>query len=341
LRRADSGATEHGETRPHPVYGDQLNDAAVPGVPAEGQARVRWEEHPEKLVDGTTIRLRKPRIEFSELAYGPLGDTILVSPRIAPPVFGLGLLEIVPEETILALAARKKPDGILGRPNRVWDPVSERTVLGRFGWKANVGTLLHQTASALLGDLGITSPVLQKENCTPLQTQCSAAPSAGSPEIESQRLAAMVLYQAALAVPARRETTHPEVMRGESLFQSAGCGACHVSTLETGDHPSLPFLSSQTIHPYTDLLLHDMGEPLADDRPDFLAGGREWRTSPLWGIGLSERVNGHAAYLHDGRARSLLEAILWHGGEAMPAREAVRQMKSEERTALLRFLQSL
>lgn len=341
VRLSLPGAAAHGEPLPHPVYGDQLNDAAIPGIPAEGQARVRWEEHTEHFSDGTQIRLRKPRIEFSELAYGPMGTDVRISPRIAPPVFGLGLLENIPEEAILALAARQETEGVSGRPNRVWDPVAQREVLGRFGWKANIGTLLHQTASALLGDLGITSPILELENCTATQALCLAAPSAGKPELESQRLAAMVLYQQSLGVPARREVDHPQVMRGARLFDSAGCGTCHVTALETGDHPSLPFLSRQTIHPYTDLLLHDMGEGLSDDRPDFLAGGREWRTPPLWGIGLTERINGHAAYLHDGRARTLFEAIFWHGGEAEPAREAARKMDKNQRAALLRFLQSL
>jgi CxxC motif-containing protein (DUF1111 family) len=214
-------------------------------------------------------------------------------------------------------------------------------VIGRFGWKANVGSLMHQTASALFGDLGITSSIFSNENCSAPQSSCSTAPSAGSPEIEAPRLRAMVVYQQLLAVPARRNAGQADVKRGERLFGIAGCAACHLPELQTGIHASLPLLSGQRIQPFTDMLIHDMGEGLADGRPDFSARATEWRTPPLWGIGLSERVNGHVAYLHDGRARSLLEAIMWHAGEAGASRESVRQMSAVERTDLIRFLNSL
>lgn len=341
VRLSVPGTDAHGGPRPHPVYGDQLNDAAIPGIAAEGQARIRWVEHIEHFADGEAISLRQPHIEFSELAYGPLGNDILISPRIAPAVFGLGLLEAVPERDIRAQAARDKPDGVRGKVNEVWDAVQQRMVLGRFGWKANNGSLAHQSASAFIGDLGITSSAFPSENCTDAQSQCRAAPSAGTPELEDARLHAIVLYEKSLAVPARRDTRNPEVLKGQRLFESAGCVACHLPELHTSDDADLPLLSSQRIHPYSDLLLHDMGEGLADGRADFLAGPREWRTPPLWGIGLSERVNGHAAYLHDGRARTFLEAILWHGGEAQYAAQRVREMAKGERDALLKFIESL
>lgn len=341
VRLSLPGEDAHGAPHPHPAYGDQLNDSAVPGIAAEGQARLRWHEHAERFADGEEIRLRRPEVVFSELAYGPLGDNILISPRIAPPVFGLGLLEAVPEQALLDLAALPKPHGVRGRPNRVWDPEQGRSIIGRFGWKANAGTLRQQTAAAFLGDLGITSPPLPQENCTQPQTACRGAPSAAHPELEDARLQSVVLYQQMLAVPARRNVGDPQVMHGEKLFGRAGCESCHVPGLRTALDAALPMLAGQTIRPYSDLLLHDMGEGLADGRPDHLASGREWRTPPLWGIGLSETVNGHAAYLHDGRARSLAEAILWHGGEATAAREAFRHMDRTERDALLRFLQSL
>ncbi|MEO8006670.1 MAG: di-heme oxidoredictase family protein [Betaproteobacteria bacterium] len=341
VRLSAPGIDAHGGPRPHPVYGDQLNDAATPGIPAEGQARIRWVEHVEHFTDGDAITLRRPQIEFSELAYGPLGEDILISPRIAPAVFGLGLLEAVPERDIRAQAARRKPDGVQGKVNEVWDAVQQRMVLGRFGWKANNGSLSQQSASAFIGDLGITSSAFPSQNCSEAQPQCRAAPSAGSPEIEDARLQAVVLYEKFLAVPARRDTANPEVLKGQRLFESAGCAACHLPELRTADDAELSSLSGQRIHPYTDLLLHDMGEDLADGRPDFVAGPREWRTPPLWGIGLSERVNGHAAYLHDGRARTLMEAVLWHGGEAQHARQKVRDMEKTDRDALLGFLSSL
>ncbi|HEX4985186.1 MAG TPA: di-heme oxidoredictase family protein [Burkholderiales bacterium] len=338
VRLSLPGRGPHGGPLPDPVYGDQLNDAAVPGIPAEGQARIRWLEHTERLADGEQISLRRPRVEFSELAYGPLGDDILVSPRIAPPVFGLGLLEAVADRDI---RARADPTGRHGRVNEVWDPVGKRMALGRFGWKAGAASLLHQSASAFSGDLGITTSVFPDENCSAPQTACRAAPSAGTPEVEDARLGMLVLYQKSLAVPARRDVANGQVRQGERLFAEIGCADCHLPQMRTADDADPPFLSGQVIHPYTDLLLHDMGEGLADGRPEFSAGPSHWRTPPLWGIGLSSRVNGNAAYLHDGRARTLLEALLWHGGEAQAAAQAVRGMSRMQRNALLRFLDSL
>ena len=341
VRLSVPGTDAHGGPRPHPVYGDQLNDAAIPGIPAEGQARIRWLEHIEHFSDGEAITLRRPQIEFSELAYGPLGGDIQTSPRIAPAVFGLGLLEAVPERDIRAQAARSKSTGVGGKVNEVWDPAQQRMVLGRFGWKANNGSLAQQSASAFIGDLGITSSMFPVENCSEVQTQCRGAPSAGAPEIEDARLQTVVLYENSLAVPARRDTGDPQVVKGQRVFESAGCAVCHLPELHTASDAEPAFLGGQRIHAYTDLLLHDMGEGLSDGRPDYAAGPREWRTPPLWGIGLSERVNGNAAYLHDGRARSFMEAVLWHGGEAQSAAQSVRGMAKGDRDALLRFLDSL
>ncbi|HWA14536.1 MAG TPA: di-heme oxidoredictase family protein [Burkholderiales bacterium] len=340
VRLSIPGIDAHGGPLPHPAYGDQLNDSANPGIAAEGQARITWQEHLETLPDGERVSLRRPLVRFSELAYGPLGEDVLVSPRIAPPVFGLGLLEAVPESTLQELAAHSQALGLGGRLNRVWDPSRRAMVVGRFGWKANSASLLTQTAAAFLGDLGITSSLFPDENCTMVQAACSAAPSAGAPELSDARLAVTILYQQSIAVPARRDSGNPKVARGERAFASAGCVGCHVPELLTGGHP-LPFLSGQHIHPYTDLLLHDMGEGLADHRPDFLASGRDWRTPPLWGIGLGEHINGHRAFLHDGRARTYAEAILWHDGDAGPSREAFRAMGKADRDALLEFLDSL
>jgi CxxC motif-containing protein (DUF1111 family) len=280
-------------------------------------------------------------VTLSELAYGPLGQGALFGARLAPALIGLGLLEAIPEEAILALAARPPVDGMAGHVNRVWDESQRRTVLGRFGLKANHGSVREQVAAAFINDIGLSTSVYPDQNCPPVQANCKEQMVAGQPEITDLRLAATELYVSALAVPARRNVGDPQVMRGEHLFGDARCERCHVSEMHTGDSKVVPQLAGQTIHPYTDLLLHDMGPDLADGRPDYLARGSEWRTPPLWGIGLSEKVNGAGAFLHDGRARNFSEAILWHGGEAAVSREAFRSMSREDRAALIAFLGSL
>jgi CxxC motif-containing protein (DUF1111 family) len=257
-------------------------------------------------------------------------------------VIGLGLLEAVPRATLEALADPddRDGDGISGRVNHIAND-DGTTRAGRFGWKANVASLREQNAGAALGDLGLTTPELPVENCPPVQTSCAAAPTGGSPEISAEFLDKLTLYTRLLAVPAQRDSGDWRVRHGQRLFREAGCAACHLPTLRTGPDAPLPELVDQTFHPFTDLLLHDMGDELADGRPDHDADGREWRTPPLWGIGLVEIVNGHSFLLHDGRARDLAEAILWHGGEGAAAREAFRTMSAEDRAALLRFLASL
>jgi CxxC motif-containing protein (DUF1111 family) len=265
----------------------------------------------------------------------------MIGPRLAPPLVGLGLLEAIPEDAIVALAARPSVAGIHGKANRVWDESQGRTVLGRFGLKANHGSIREQVAAAFLNDIGLSSPVYPEQNCPPVQTVCREQMVAGKPEITRLRLDATELYVRALTVPVRRRTEDPQVKQGEQLFAQAHCPACHVPELKTGETASLPQLAKQTIRPFTDLLLHDMGDGLADGRPDFLAGAADWRTPPLWGIGLSETVNGANAFLHDGRARNFTEAILWHGGEASASRDAFSNLSRDERSALLAFLHSL
>jgi CxxC motif-containing protein (DUF1111 family) len=213
--------------------------------------------------------------------------------------------------------------------------------LGRFGWKANQPSLLQQTAAAANGDMGLTSTLFPSKPCTAVEQDCAAAPRGQQPELSDARLADVVAYLAGLAVPDRRDAEAPAVRRGEALFAAAGCDRCHAPTWVTAGLPGFPELAGQTIHPYSDLLLHDLGSGLADGRPDHLAGRRDWRTPPLWGIGLARQVNPAAGYLHDGRARTLLEAILWHGGEAKPARDRVARLPAEQRNDLLAFLNSL
>ena len=341
LRLSIPGTNPLGGPKPHPAYGDQLNERGVPGVPGEGIGYLIYDEHIETLADGTTVTLRKPNVHFKEMAYGTLGADVMVSPRVGPVVYGLGLLEAISDDTILAMARQAKPDGIAGRVNIVWDAMAQKEAIGRFGMKANVATLTEQIANAFHGDLGITSPLMPKENCSKVQTACQQAPSGGDPELTRAELYATVFYQRMLAVPARRDVNDKQVIQGKRLFVQARCIACHAAPLRTRPDAALPALSNQLILPYTDLLLHDMGPGLADGRSDYLANGREWRTPPLWGIGLTHKVNPDAGYLHDGRARTLLEAIMWHGGEGSYSKEAVRKMTTEDRTALLRFLESL
>ncbi len=343
LRLSVPGSGPHGAPLPEPTYGGQLQDQALMGLTPEAALSITYEETPFTLPDGAVVNLRRPIYSFTNLAYGDMHPETLVSPRIANQMIGVGLLEAVPEETILALADPDDADGdgISGRPNLVWDALNGEQALGRFGWKANEPSVLQQTAGAFLGDIGITTPLFTQENCTDAAPDCRTAVTGGAPEIDPDDFLKVVLYASALAVPARRDWDDPTVLQGKALFNETGCTACHTPLLATGEHPTIPALSHQTIRPYTDLLLHDMGEGLADGRPDFQASGSEWRTPPLWGIGLIETVNGHTTFLHDGRARNLLEAILWHGGEAEAARDAFTRLSSAEREALLRFLNSL
>jgi len=276
------------------------------------------------------------------MGYGALPVGLLLSPRVAPAMIGLGLLEAVPERNI---REREDPDdanhdGVSGRANVVWDVRRATNALGRFGWKAEQPTVEQQSASAFSADLGVTSSLFPEQSCTLAQHQCSEQPNGGSPEVSDELLRQVVLYARMLGVPARRHSAALE-RDGERLFARARCDACHVSTLETAEFAPVLELSKQEIHPYTDLLLHDLGEGLADNRPTFAADGREWRTAPLWGIGLVRTVNEHTRFLHDGRARDLSEAILWHGGEAQNARAAFVAMSAGERRALLAFLDSL
>jgi len=328
---------------PEPHYGDQIQPHGIQNLLGEATPSFEYEEVAGKFNDGEAYTLLKPRLKLEQVNYGALHPQVQMSARVAPVMIGMGLLEAIPEADLLALAdpEDKNGDGISGRVNQVWDVKAQKTVLGRFGWKANQPNIAQQSAGAFHGDLGITSPLFPNSPCTPTQTSCLQAPDGGQPEINQELMEMVTFYASLLAVPARREVTEPEVLKGERLFKQANCSACHIPELKTGIKPEFPELENQKIQPFTDLLLHDMGEGLADHRPDFLATSSEWRTAPLWGIGLVETVNGHTRFLHDGRARNLLEAILWHGGEATAAREQVLTMSKAERNALLRFLNSL
>ena len=335
----------HGPDGPtaDPVYGGQLQDRAIIGVEVEGRIGIEYEELPGAYPDGTTFSLRRPMYSILDPASGPVDPDIMVSPRIAPAIMGVGLLEAIPEDKIRGLADPDDVDGdgVSGRPNEVWDIRRASFALGRFGWKSNQPTLEQQAAGAFSGDIGITSSLFPDEDCPMAQKACAAAINGGSPEIPDERLRKVTFYVQTLAVPAMRDADEPEVERGARLFMKANCAACHTPRHVTGDSHPADALHNQVIFPYTDLLLHDMGERLADDRPDGLASGSEWRTPPLWGIGLVETVNGHTMFLHDGRARNMEEAILWHGGEALESRNRFMGMSKSDRDALLRFLRAL
>ena len=332
---------------PEPVYGGQLQDMSVPGVVPEGKVRVDYTPVPIRFKDGTEVELRKPTLQITQLGYGPMHPDTRFSARVAPPMIGLGLLEAIPDEAILANAdaQAKAKHGIAGRPNRVWDDAQQKTVLGRFGWKAGQPNLNQQNVHAFSGDMGLTTRLRPVDDCTDAQTACKQAPNGngaqGEPEVSDNILRLVLFYSRNLAVPARRDVSTPEVLAGKTLFFQAGCQSCHTPKYTTAANAAEPELANQVIRPYSDLLLHDMGDGLADHRSEFQASGRDWRTPPLWGIGLTQAVSGHTQFLHDGRARNLLEAVLWHGGEAKAAQQQVLSFNAEQRAALLAFLNSL
>lgn len=335
---------------PEPTYGGQFQDAAVPGLQAEGRMVIDYADLPVTLGDGTVVTLRSPTYSVADLGYGPMADDVMLSPRVTPQMIGLGLLEAVPREDILAHADPEDADGdgISGRPNWVTNPESDVLDLGRFGWKAGAPSIRAQSADAFAGDIGISTPLNNTPHgdCTRNQPECLAVPTGeqerlGVSEAPDPVLDLVTAYSQTLGVPQRRDVDAPAVLAGKAAFYSAGCVSCHVPKFVTSRKAPNKAHQFQLIWPYTDLLLHDMGPGLADNRPEGQASGAEWRTPPLWGIGLTETVSGHTLFLHDGRARNLTEAILWHGGEAQAARDAFAAMDAKQRASLIAFLESL
>ncbi|NYT22618.1 c-type cytochrome [Alcaligenaceae bacterium] len=333
---------------PDPVYGEQLQPFAVTGMRAEGQVRISYTEVPVELNGGVTVVLLQPGYRVENLGFGPMHPDTVMSPRLAPPMLGLGLLEAIHEDDILANAARAKPDGIGGRPNWIESPATGETVLGRFNWKAGKPDVMHQSAAAFSGDMGLSSPLFPGHygDCTDRQPDCltlphGAQPHLGEHEVPGRLMEFVAIYSRNLALPKRRDVDDARVLAGKKLFYESQCVACHVPKYVTRRDAERPEHRFQLIWPYTDLLLHDMGPGLADGQAEGRANGNEWRTPPLWGTGLTRTVNPAATWLHDGRARTLLEAILWHGGEAQAARDRVVEMTPEERADLIRFLESL
>lgn len=331
-----------------PTYGAQLQNVAVHGLDNEGHMHVTYDDQPVTLGDGTIVNLRRPTYGIDGLKYGPLHPGTMLSPRVAPPMIGLGLLEAIPESDIRAAAATQRSDGISGRTNEAWSKELGKATLGRFGWKAGEPSVREQAASALTIDMGLSNPIDRRPSgdCTPAQPVCLHAPNGNTPrdgnlEVGTKLFEPLVFYAQNVAVPPRRDLNDPAVLQGKAVFYALDCQGCHRPSFTTGAMETQPHLSNQTIWPYSDLLLHDMGTGLADDRPEGVASGQEWRTAPLWGIGLTKLVSGHTQFLHDGRARNIEEAILWHGGEAQTARDGYAALPKQEREALIKFVESL
>ena len=340
LRASIPGQNPHGGPNPIPGFGDQLAQNAVFGKTPEVQFAVTYQNIPVHFSDGTVVILKKPIYSLAD-SYIPMPSNAMFSPRLAPPVFGLGLLEAIPETDILTKQdiGDFDNDGISGKANYVWDPETQTTKLGRFGWKASAPSVLVQTAGAYNNDMGVTSPLFPIESS---YGQLNGELTLNDdPEISQKILDEATFYCRTLAVPAARDLDDVDVVAGYQVFKDLKCTSCHTPRHVTGTFPGIQEISNQTIYPYTDMLLHDMGDELADGRSDFLANGREWKTRPLWGIGLTELVNGHTDFLHDGRAKNIEEAILWHGGEAEKSKNNYTKLSLEKREQLLKFIESI
>jgi CxxC motif-containing protein (DUF1111 family) len=335
---------------PDPIYGRQLQDLAIPGLKAEGRMVIAYTEEPVTLAGGAVVKLRRPTYSIAGLAYGDLDPTTTLSPRVTQPMLGLGLIQAIHETDILALADPDDADGdgISGKAAIALDPTTGATMLGRFGWKAQAATVRQQSAEAFAHDIGISTPdvPLHQGDCTTAQAACLERPDGvqarlGDAEAPPPVMDLVAFYAENLAVPARRKASFAETLAGKRAFYETGCVSCHQPKFVTRRDAGNKAHAFQLVWPYSDFLLHDMGEGLADGQAVGVATGREWRTPPLWGIGLTKTVNGHTFFLHDGRARTLAEAILWHGGEGQAARDRFAALEKQDRDALLTFLESL
>ncbi len=344
LRLSVPGETATGAPRPDPIYGGQLQTDAISGARREGTLAVTWAKVEGNYPDGTHFELRAPTFVVIDPAAGPLSPETMTSPRVAPPIIGLGLLEAIPEAEIRAGADPddRNHDGVSGRVNTVWDNLTKSPMLGRFGWKAGQATVRQQSAGALHDDMGVTS-VEFPDPCSGQGSLCADPLKPGetrAPEMAASILDAQIFYNRTIAVPIARNVDQPAVRRGAQRFVDTGCAACHTTTQHSGDS-DVAGLAHLTFHPFTDLLLHDMGEGLADHRPEFDASGTEWRTPPLWGLSRRIEVYGYPSMLHDGRARTAEEAILWHAGEATIAKNHFMQLDKASRDDLVAFLGSI
>jgi CxxC motif-containing protein (DUF1111 family) len=343
LRIGTGGLGPTGAPLPDPVYGDQLQPFGASDVPAEGAPRLSYASIGGSYADGEPYELLQPTYVIESPSLGPLSAELVMSPRVAPAMVGLGLLEAIPESRLAELADPDDADGdgISGRINHVWSVDAQAAAVGRFGWKAEQPSVRQQAAGAFIGDLGITSSLFPEQECTDSQLECQSALGGGDPEITDRLLERVVRYSELLSVPKRFDHDAENVLRGKSQFNRIGCASCHTASHRTSAGAALEELRDQLIFPYTDLLLHDLGEDLSDGRASFEAEGNEWRTPPLWGLGHYPVVNGHDRLLHDGRARGVAEAILWHGGEGDAARQEFLALPLADRLELIAFVESL
>lgn len=326
------------------AYGHQFNPFSIENVKGEGDSYVYYTTIKGNYADGSEYELKKPNYVFKNLASGELTN-VIVSPRVGPQMIGLGLIENIPASEILKNAdpEDRNQDGVRGRANIVYSLVEKKMMLGRFGWKAAQPSLLEQNAGAFVGDIGITSWIHPDEECTYVQLDCIANKT--KDDVTEDILNKVTIYTQTLAVPVRRNVNDSSVLNGKKIFSQINCTSCHIPQFQTGNGSPIEMLNNQTIYPYSDFLLHDMGDDLADDKDAYqfegLATAREFRTPPLWGVGMIEVVNGHSRLLHDGRARNVNEAILWHGGEASGSKEKYKKLSKQDREDLVKFVKSL
>lgn len=346
--------------------GGQLQQFGVSGVTAEVDLAVQYQYSTVTFTDGFEVELRQPiwQLTSKDTSHDFDDDTVF-SPRIAPPMIGLGLLALVSEQDIVTKEDITDSDnnGISGKANYVWSLEANQKALGRFGWKAGQPSLIEQAAGAFVNDMGLTNRLHLQESCLEHQSECLTAQNGNGDSVNDYAyevpdivLDAIAFYSSHLAVPKRRNAYSNNVLSGQALFKQAGCQGCHTPSYITEYSTEQPELSEQKIFPYTDLLLHDMGSALADftldnennnqpatrdAKTEYAASAHEWRTPPLWGLGLATTVDSNANFLHDGRARTIMEAVLWHGGEAEKAKQVVLQFTARERANLLAFLDDL
>lgn len=343
---------------PEPNYGDQLQSQSVAlshqlglseylknDVLPEANVFIEWREQVFVYHEGNEVMLRKPELRFENLGYGDFHPETLMSLRNAPALHGVGLLEQIPvTELHQNVKSQRNSNHISGRINMVWNPEKKALQTGILGWKANKPNVKVQTAAAFQADVGITNELFSEQPCEAQQTKCLSQAHGmdeSGVELNNKLLDLVSHFTRNIGVPVARNQSSTAIVSGKKLFKDAQCTVCHRPSYTTQHSERFPALSNQVIWPYTDLLLHDMGEELADNRPDFLATGREWRTPPLWGIGLSQQVNGSSLLLHDGRARTVEEAILWHGGEAEQSKRFFINLEPQERMNLIKFVESL
>ncbi len=346
VRLSVEGQDEYGGPKGVFGYGGQLQDRGLEGIGGEAKVKVTYETINGMYPDGTKYTLRKPIYSFYDEKFGSL-DGVMISPRVGGQTIGFGFVDALTEQQILVNADENDSDGdgISGRANYVWNLREKKTTIGKFGWKANAPTLEQQIVGALSGDMGMTTSLLPKQNCPSPQQDCNDYVNkhniVDKIDLSDEKLAQLVMYQATLAVPIRRDVKDKDVLQGKGLFYEMNCIKCHAIGFKVEKSEMVPEINGTVFNPYSDFLLHDMGDDLADNRPDFLANGKEWRTQPLWGIGMIPTVNGHQFLLHDGRANGVEEAILWHGGEAEKSKNKFMNLTKKQREQVIKFVNTL